>query len=371
MSTLTAYSTNADPSLAVAEVVGALQVSDPALVVAFTSPALAPAVVARELASAFPDAHVIGCTTAGEIVDGLMLKGALAVMAMERSIVGDVAVELVEGLRSGATPEAAMSAFSEHFGEPVAGMSVTEYVGLILVDGLSGSEERLMRGLGDSTNVLFVGASAGDDAAFEETYVFADGRAVTDAAVLVLMKPHAVFDVVKTQSFIASGSALRATEVDEASREVRKFNGIPAITAYAAAIGVPESEAPGYFMSKPLGLMIDGEPYVRSPQQVLDDGSIRFYCNIAKNMQLDILESTSIVQDTATAIAEVESRVGGISAMINFNCILRTLELESKGLSDAYGALFEGKPAVGFSTYGEQYYGHINQTATMLVFGRL
>ena len=54
--------------------------------------------------------------------------------------------------------------------------------------------------------------------------------------------------------------------------------------------------------------------------------------------------------------------------MINFNCILRTLGLEQEQSSEAYGALFGEIPTVGFSTYGEQFIGHINQTATMLVF---
>ena len=47
---------------------------------------------------------------------------------------------------------------------------------------------------------------------------------------------------------------------------------------------------------------------------------------------------------------------------------MRKLELENKNLTDEYGALFSSVPTVGFSTYGEQYIGHINQTATMLVF---
>lgn len=56
-----------------------------------------------------------------------------------------------------------------------------------------------------------------------------------------------------------------------------------------------------------------------------------------------------------------------MGALINFNCILRTLEMESKGLTQQYGELFTDIPTVGFSTYGEAYIGHVNQTATMLV----
>ena len=48
--------------------------------------------------------------------------------------------------------------------------------------------------------------------------------------------------------------------------------------------------------------------------------------------------------------------------------LLRTLELDAKGESDAYGKVFAKVPMVGFSTYGEEYIGHINQTATMVLF---
>ena len=64
---------------------------------------------------------------------------------------------------------------------------------------------------------------------------------------------------------------------------------------------------------------------------------------------------------------EKRRELGGLSGILNFNRILRTLELEKKGQGEAYGKPFADAPTVGFSTYGEEYLGHISQTATMLV----
>jgi hypothetical protein len=112
--------------------------------------------------------------------------------------------------------------------------------------------------------------------------------------------------------------------------------------------------------------MIGGEPFVRSPQR-LDKDNMVFYCNIKQGTELSILESRDIVKDTSAALQEMTKALGQVSGIINFNCILRTLELDAKGESDAYGQVFAKVPMVGFSTYGEEYIGHMNQTATMLV----
>lgn len=120
-------------------------------------------------------------------------------------------------------------------------------------------------------------------------------------------------------------------------------------------------------MTHPVGLMFEDEPYVRSPQQV-QDKSMVFYCNIKEGMELEILESTNIVEDTKKAVEDKKKELGNISGIINFHCILRTLELEQKNMTELYGKIFTDIPTIGFSTYGEEYIGHINQASTMLVF---
>jgi hypothetical protein len=120
-------------------------------------------------------------------------------------------------------------------------------------------------------------------------------------------------------------------------------------------------------MQYPLGLMAGGEPFVRSPQRA-ENGCMFFYCQIKEGMELQILKATDIVADTRAAVEAKKAEMGNISGLIDFHCILRTLQLRNENRCDQYGAIFAGIPAVGFSTYGEAYLGHINQTSTMLLF---
>jgi len=246
-------------------------------------------------------------------------------------------------------------------------MDPLKYVGIILTDGLSGAEEKLMETIGDMTNVTFIGGAAGDDLKFKQTFVYANGKIYSDAAILLLIHTPRGFDVIKTQSFKILNKKLTVTKADEANRQVIEFNGKPAVDEYAKVLGVKPEEASSKFMHNPVGLIVDNEPYVRSPQKVADK-KMCFYCNIKQGTDLSILESQDIVKDTQKAVDAKIKQLKEVEGMINFHCILRTLELKQKKQTEAYGKIFSKIPTVGFSTYGEEYVGHINQTSTMLVF---
>jgi len=160
---------------------------------------------------------------------------------------------------------------------------------------------------------------------------------------------------------------LHVTKADEAKREVIEFNAKPAVEAYAEAIGDTVENVESHFMDKPVGLMVDGEPYVRALLKANGD-SLSFYCNVLEGMELSLLESTDIVKDTTDAVEAKKQELGNIEGLINFHCILRTLDLENTDQTEAYGKIFADIPTIGFSTYGEEYIGYINQTSTMLVF---
>jgi hypothetical protein len=317
--------------------------------------------------AAFPQAETFGCSTAGEIVSGKMLKNSLVAMGLDRQMLHDLNLQIVPHIQHENRVDEAFARFAQYYKTDPFAMNVDEYVGLVLVDGLRMAEEKLMDRIGELSNLFFIGGSAGDDLKFTQTWIYANGKAYTDAALLVLLKPKIKFSFIKTQSFRPCAARLVATKVNSAERKVIEFNHKPATVAYAEAIGTTADHIEKYFMSNPVGLVIDDEPYVRSPQRI-DADAMHFYCNVMEGMELNLLESSDIIKDTQAAVDQKVAQSKHVSGIINFHCILRTLELEKNGMTEAYGNIFSEIPTIGFSTYGEEFIGHINQTSTMLVF---
>jgi hypothetical protein len=367
MTTKTASSTHPDPHLAAQQLLSAIGDLDSRLVVFFASAAYSPAQLGEALASTFGEVPSIGCTTAGELVSSRMLKKSVVLVAFDGATLRGAHVALIPDMKSEQSVSTALTALGEAVGQPVAELDPEKYVGLVLHDGLSVAEETVMSRLSARTNVPFVGGSAGDDVRFERTHVFVNFEPHVAASALALLEPTGPYGILKTQSFEVLDRVLEVTEVDETTRTVRRFNGKPAANEYAAQLGVSVSELPDHFRSHPVGLVMgDGEPYVRSPQR-LEGTDVVFYCQVKPGMKLHVLQSRDIVDQTREDLNRKLRDFGPCGGIINFHCILRTLELEAKGQCDDYAALFEKIPMVGFSTYGESYVGHINQTSTMVL----
>lgn len=366
MNITTGHSTEIDPQEAANHLQSQMAGFEPRLVIYFASSQYDPDAISLSMQKAFPQATTIGCSSAGEIISGSMLKNSIVAMGMNSEIIGDLNVQIISTIQNANQVDEAFNGFADHFQADPDAMDMDDYVGIILTDGLSGAEEKLMDRIGELSNIFFIGGSAGDDLKFTKTWVYANGKAYNNAVLLALLKPKVGFSFIKTQSFKPCPAKLVATRVNLEERKVIEFNNKPARVAYAEAIGASVDEVESYFMSNPVGLVIDDEPYVRSPQRVEGD-EMYFYCNVPEGMELNLLEASDIVKDTLAAVEDQKQESAQISGIINFNCILRTLELEKKGLTDAYARIFTDIPTIGFSTYGEAFLGHINQTATMLV----
>lgn len=339
----------------------------PKLILFFTTSNIDTAELNARLKNEYSDSEIIGCTTAGEIYNGKLIKNSVVLMAFDSTTIEDVKVEVIKDLDKFENIKPTFASFENHFNKSMWDLDYKKYVGIILIDGLCHAEEKIMDSIGVHTNIIFIGGSAGDDMKFKQTQVYANGEVYSNAAVLALMKPNVEFDIIKTQSFCLTGKKLVATKVDQENREVIEFNNKPAALAYAEAINSSLDKISEHFMDRPLGLMVGNEPYIRSPQRVNDE-KMGFYCSVPEHTELTILKSTDLIKETKDALAAKISDFGNISTLINFNCILRTLEIEQENLQDMHEEIFKTIPNIGFSTYGEEYIGHMNQTATMLIF---
>ncbi len=343
-----------------------------AVVCWFASSAYDPADLAGPLAGAFPEAQVLGCSTAGEFTDAATGTGGLSAIALPTDVVtrvhaglGDLSGGVVEGT------DDAVAAVQAGFGTPLRDLDATNHLGLVLIDGMHAAEEAVNSRLGDAAPLLgVVGGSAGDDLAFSATWVALGGEVSWNGVVFAVAEVAVPFHVVKTCSFVPSGRTLRITKANTATRTVVEFDGVPAVQAYAAALGTTADQVDSsLFMSHPVGMMFDGEPWIRSPQTVTDEG-LRFYAEILEGTEVEIMDSTDLVGDTAAAVRDAVAAVGGhASGALMFNCILRRLELDAKDAGQAFVEAFDGVPTCGFHTYGETYLGHVNQTLTGVVFG--
>jgi hypothetical protein len=179
------------------------------------------------------------------------------------------------------------------------------------------------------------------------------------------------FTILKTCSFTPTERTFTVTRAEARARTVFELDHRPALEVYAEAVGLPvEALSTEVFTKHPCGLMLDGEPWIRSPQRALPDGGLRFYCAIEEGMTLHLMRSTDILADTRAAVRQAARSVGGsIGGALLFNCILRRVELEAAHAEGAFLELFSGFPAAGFHTYGESWLGHVNQTCIGLVFG--
>jgi hypothetical protein len=127
-------------------------------------------------------------------------------------------------------------------------------------------------------------------------------------------------------------------------------------------LGFPE------FLAHPLGVMIDGEAWLRSGVRVQDD-ALFFACSVVEGAELHFMKALDLVQDTRSKLLQVEAEMGSkISGGLFWNCAYRMLEAQIKGQEQAYHEVLSPMTHMGLHSNGESYVGHINQTLTGLVF---
>ena len=363
----------ADPGAAVDELARAIAQPECALVIVFASSRYDREQLATALSGHFPDSTVIGCTTAGEIGPLGYGEGGLSGLSFHRD---DLAFELgllpLSHFEVRATQMFA-HALKESLHRRCPEMSAESMFALMLVDGLCGREEIVTRAFSEGLDgIPLVGGSAGDDFAFRQSWVLYEGSFVTDAALLLVAATPFAFEAFKTQHFVSGEDRLVVTGALPSQRVVTEINGCPAAEEYARTVGVdPEQLGPVIFAAFPVIVRIGNTDFVRSINQLNDDGSLKFFSAVEEGIVFRVARSVDMIDNLRQALAGVEQHIGLPAAIIGCDCGLRHLEARERNIREDVGELFVAHRVVGFSTYGEQYGSmHVNQTFTGLAIGQ-
>lgn len=320
---------------------------------------------------AFP-CSVLGCTTAGEISTRGYQQGGLAGVSLSGADLGVHCRVLspLSALSPAHVQELAASVKVEHRTQGCT--DEKGMFGILLVDGLSMLEEQVVAWLFSAFgDIPIVGGSAGDDLRFERTWIYADGRFLSDAAAFCLVETRLPFWTFRTHHFEPGEERLVITEADPACRRVMEINGEAAAACYAEVLGLRiEDLNSAVFSRHPLMLKIGGEYYVRSIQKANEDGSLTFYCAIDNGLVLRVGRGVDLVGNFRSQLARIEHKIAKPRLILGFDCILRRLEMQDKNLTGDMNGLLAQHPFIGFSTYGEQFNSiHVNQTLTGVVLG--
>lgn len=365
-------SVSSDPVQAVQEVYRAIHQAGASLVILFVSSKYDLNAIESALQGVFR-CPVIGCTTAGEITSNAgYMEGTLVGVSLDSPQLF-AHPKLISPLTSFGLPQGEELA-RELRSELKLGSDFDprKMFSLLLVDGLSMLEEQAVATLHEALSGLpLFGGSAGDDLSFVKTHVYFEGRFHTNAAVLTLFETSLPFVLFQTQHFEPTETRLVITESDCATRTVTEINGGPAAAEYARAVGLEIAGlTPQIFAAHPVMLQIGGEYYVRSIQKVNPDGSLTFFCAIDNGLVLTVGRGKQLVESLGEALDRLRRQLPTLKLILGCDCILRRLELQQKGLTEAARQVLKGVDFVGFSTYGEQVNGiHVNQTLTGIALG--
>ena len=345
-----------------------------AMVLVFVSPRYDPHEFAAEIAGNYGPVPVYGCTTAGELAPGGWDEDSVVALGFSAQDFGVVARPFLD--LANFRVEDGRSIGAELRQEMIQSAPEGEgqnSFGLLLIDGMCKREDAVMSAIYASLdNIPVVGGSAGDGLEFGKTWVFCNGHAYTDAAVLIVLTTSLPFRPFKCDNFEPTSTKMVVTDADIELRIVKELNAEPAAQEYSRAVGIADTNLDmTSFASHPVLVRAGGAYYARSIQRVNPDGSLNFFCAIDEGMVLTVAKARNPVGATLDLFAETKDEIGEVSIYIGFECLLRRLDAEQHQFARDMSELYRTNNVVGFHTYGEQYRSmHVNQTLTGVAIGK-
>ena len=323
------------------------------------------AAIASALKENLGDVAIVGCSTDGEIADGLVVD-SVSVMLLTSSSVRARAVA-VENLGQDSF-RAGQAAAKELASSDARAL-------VLLPDGLTGNGSAIIRGAQDVLGRGFVigGGTAGDRGRFVKTVQICGERAYTDTLVaLMFYGPPSLevgFGVMSGWQPIGVAKTVTAAT----GNVVREIEGKSALEFYQTFLGDRASQLPAIGVEYPFALVDESGRVgqagaagdaeyllLRAPMSVdHTTGSIGFAGEIPQGAKVKMTraKSEAVVDASREAARRAMAHLSGPpEAVMFFSCMARRVVLgrrtprEIEAAKEVFG---QNAPMVGFYTYGE------------------
>jgi hypothetical protein len=311
----------------------------------------------RELAHAYPLSHIVGCSTAGEILGPTIADGSLAV-GIARFDHTALTTATAPVPSTGAS-YAAGAAIARQLERPsLRGV-------LVLSDGLNVNGSDLIRGINSvlPSSVVVTGGLAGDGDRFKRTWVIKEGRPQSGVISAVGFYGERVtfghgskggWDIFGPERLVTRSSGNILYELD----------GKPALQLYKEYLGDRASGLPATALLFPLALRAnasDQKSIVRTILAVDEENqSMTFAGDLPEGSLAQLMKANfdRLIEGAAGAaqLAQAVQQPASATLSIAISCVGRRLVLGERieeELEATLDVLPEGTRQIGFYSYGE------------------
>jgi hypothetical protein len=342
------------------------------LVVVFADWRLDAAVLARELQRGFGTTPTIGCTASGVI--GAQVSDA-APAAVALGLYGDwvrvgigVAAELSKSpiVRSRDAIERAAAAL----GKRTQALDPARHVAFTLFDGTSGHEDAFCIGSAAAApQIRFVGGAASTEIDPNlRASIWANGDALSDAGLVVVLETERRFEAITSQHLVATD--VKTVVTAASARTIDELDGVPAARRLRELLErIEETIDPARPAGMSFARFVDGVAYVRSITKI-DGDRIQLASAVEPGHVLRLMRPGDLIERTRVDLAAAAQRIGDTQALIAFSCLGRHWEATARGIDAQLAGVYAEFPTVGFQSFGEQT-GMllVNHTLTALAIG--
>ncbi|MEM6799960.1 MAG: FIST N-terminal domain-containing protein [Bacteroidota bacterium] len=312
----------------------------------------------KQLKDKYPQAQLIGCTTAGEIIGDEVLEDSIVATAVE--------FEKTE-------ISTASILISDTEGSHDAGMQLGRRIQndrlksvLVISDGGSVNGSELVGGLTEvlGQDIIITGGLAGDGGRFEKTMVSYNDSPEQGRIVVIGFEGDAVqIGHGSVGGWDAFGPERKITRSE--ANVLYELDGKPALELYKGYLGEKADELPGSALLFPLMIRPQGQEEMGTVRTILsvneEDQSMTFAGDVPEGYQAQLMMANfdRLVEGASEAakfaLSKEEEELEGDTLAILISCVGRKMVLGQRTADEVESVMdiLVGAKQIGFYSYGE------------------